>query len=794
MSPFFSLFRTRVIAIFSPQILLTVLFMAQTQGLAQTYVWDANNSSAGAQDGAGTWSVGAGNWFNQILALDNQLWVDGSHAIIGAGSGAAGTISVSGPVTVGNLTFNAAGSGNYTLGSTGVLTMQNSLVTVNAAATINTVLAGNTPWEKSGSEQLTLGGGSSNTHTGLFTVSAGRLELSKTGGATALAGDLAISSGAHLTFTALTTNQILSTANVTQSGALSVFNGTAPNTIARRVNQTLASLIITGGTFNAGAASDWNIGELRFDAGANRVFVGNSGAVVNVGSLSLTGMNGPSTSTSVNNGFTVFGNSQDRRTTLAVGSGGLNLAGSNINLQRGGTSAFGSRLILDGNLSTGGSTVSNIHRTGGEAVGETLVELSSTAGAVVRTFDIAGGGANLTVSVSITNGASSTAGILKTGDGTLTFSGTESNLFTGTTVVEQGVLILGKTAGTVAAVGDVIVNGGTLNLSQPNQFGPAAGITINGGTLGALGQAQTLAHFTYLSGSLVTSGNSGQIIVNGEVYLAGPSTFTINSITSAAPASWTVDRFTLTGETNMIVGGANGVGNPRTALTIGAGGLVLENRSISLYRGNAGTVINLTGPFSATGNSSIVIGSSGDVTPLVNLGATTREFNIINGTTTIGVEITGAGGLTKTGNGLLQLTTGNSHTGTTTVAGGTLAVGGTAGTLSGVSTLLVSQGGLLQNGSPVAANNNGIVNRLNPTASLSMSDGSFQLVSAASGNAHTQTLDSLSISGGSNTVTALAGTGATMTLTFGGANPYQHSAGAVNFVQNPGVGGSIVLT
>src|ERR1700744_737320 len=80
-----------------------------------TFVWDANTSTTGAQDGAGTWEVGAGNWFDQTSAAQNQLGRARNDTVFGAGSGPASFVALGGPVTANSLTFNATGSGNYTI-------------------------------------------------------------------------------------------------------------------------------------------------------------------------------------------------------------------------------------------------------------------------------------------------------------------------------------------------------------------------------------------------------------------------------------------------------------------------------------------------------------------------------------------------------------------------------------------------------------------------------------------------------------------------------------------------------
>ncbi len=89
---------------------------------ATTNTWDADTSTFGAQDGSGTWTANIAdtNWWNNADA--NTNWSNSASpdlTIIGAGSGAAGTITLGEPITVGHLRFNAAGSGSYTLDGNG---------------------------------------------------------------------------------------------------------------------------------------------------------------------------------------------------------------------------------------------------------------------------------------------------------------------------------------------------------------------------------------------------------------------------------------------------------------------------------------------------------------------------------------------------------------------------------------------------------------------------------------------------------------------------------------------------
>jgi autotransporter-associated beta strand protein len=89
---------------------------------ATTNTWDADTGTTGAQDGSGTWTANSSetNWWNNAGA--NTNWSNSATpdlTLIGAGSGAAGTITLGEAITVGHLRFNAAGSGSYSLDGNG---------------------------------------------------------------------------------------------------------------------------------------------------------------------------------------------------------------------------------------------------------------------------------------------------------------------------------------------------------------------------------------------------------------------------------------------------------------------------------------------------------------------------------------------------------------------------------------------------------------------------------------------------------------------------------------------------
>src|SRR5262245_49065066 len=90
------------------------VWLVSTPAQAAPFTWDANGIFGdGNQDGGGTWSTADANWNSgaAVVAWPNSVTNDDA-AVIGVGSGAAGTISASGTVNVNSITFNAPGSGN----------------------------------------------------------------------------------------------------------------------------------------------------------------------------------------------------------------------------------------------------------------------------------------------------------------------------------------------------------------------------------------------------------------------------------------------------------------------------------------------------------------------------------------------------------------------------------------------------------------------------------------------------------------------------------------------------------
>ena len=140
--------------------------------------WDANTGVTGAQDGGGVWDLATPNWWNGTANVTWNSAVAPPMTTFGTANAVAGTVTLGAAITISNLTFNAAGSGDYTIAGGGnALTIANTpvvSVAANCSPTISASVAGG-GFSKTGAGTLTLSG--ANTASGTFSISGGTLAL-----------------------------------------------------------------------------------------------------------------------------------------------------------------------------------------------------------------------------------------------------------------------------------------------------------------------------------------------------------------------------------------------------------------------------------------------------------------------------------------------------------------------------------------------------------------------------------------------------------------------------------------
>ncbi len=241
---------------------------------ANTIIRDRSSGSLGTlaltKNGAGTLDLSV---INAGTAYSGGLTVNAGTLGFGVATYAVGngTITLGG----GSLRYTATGSSNSTLTNTFSLTSAtNSSINVTdgtVALTLASAISGSGNLTKTGAGRLSLTGASANTNSGLTTVNDGKLQLNKTAGVNAIAGNLRIESSGTLLLSA--NNQVADTSNVTLSGG----------TIQRDsgITETFGNLDLTAASFinfGAGTVSSLNFGTYTgggFKLNVNSFLIGN---------------------------------------------------------------------------------------------------------------------------------------------------------------------------------------------------------------------------------------------------------------------------------------------------------------------------------------------------------------------------------------------------------------------------------------------------------------------------------------------------------------------------------------
>ncbi len=310
-----------------------------------------------------------------------------------------------------------------------------------------------------------------------------------------------------------------------------------------------------------------------------------------------------------------------------------------------------------------------------------------------------------------------TQGFVKLGEGWLTLQG-GANLYSGTTVVSNGVLFLNKPAGVTVIPGDLIIHSGATvsYTSAADQIASNSIVTIqSGGTLNLNNRSDTIDTLV-LNGGVVTN-NSG------------------------SPTLQVTNRFDVrSGEVHSILAGAGKVlikTTPGTVLLAAnnsySGGVLISNGILQIGGGDtSGT----------PGASGIAITNEAQLT--FNRGA--------GATLTVSGVISGSGSMAKLGDGTVALTGANTYSGSTTISNGVINLSSSSTLGNGTGPVNLS-GGTLNTTASRNANTAPVSNPINVGA-----DSAITTSSSAS------TVDL------NFTTSAISGTGDTLTFRNDGAN------------------------
>jgi len=383
--------------------------------------------------------------------------------------------------------------------------------------------------------------------------------------------------------------------------------------------------------------------------------------------------------------LTVNGAISNVATTLA-NSGTLDLQGATRNLGSITITAPGT-IASAGAISASGLTTSGL--TNGTATIDPDIIFTTTGD---KTLSIAAGGA-LDLNGSITNSASTTSRIAKTGAGTLVLSGAN----------DMGGLRVGATGSTPTDGGTVILEnkavGTQAQAIQHNYGNLIAGVALTGANAitnglsigGRTGAVAVLSgadmEFQGQSGFFRGTGTSGEFRVDFN------NTTTFGGGFAATFGGGSATGITVGGTGTMVIGGDSSLftDNLTFSNTLAAVQLASSNAlaAATIVSGAeklqfASTTINLGG---VTGAQNLVL-ETVDATPQ----AVALTFNNASTITNSGV-LSGSGSFNKAGAGSLVLAGNNTYTGTTTVSAGALIINGDQSAANGI--LSVSSGAKL---------------------------------------------------------------------------------------------------
>ena len=649
--------------------LLTVsllgLLAAPTQ--AVTYYWDVNDNSNGFGTAAGTWAVptltgtgwsdsptGASIIGSITTSTSDTLYFGTDVSTYGL---ATGTVTVSGAVSAGNITFGSQ-SGAITLsGGTINLGASSVITTNNSSNTISSVLAGSgAALTKSGAGNLTLS--AINTYTGGTVVTGGTLTLGNGGANGVISGSLTINQGATVNANAF--NWSLGYGG-TRSGAN--YSGTSVNSIAINgglLNFTTpisgsgtvtSQIVLTGGTIQ-GAFGWYNsytlTPTLQTIASSTRSTIdGISLRLSSSGTLTFDvakGTTADGDDLHVGGPITNAAGVPDNIGGQVVKTGAGTMVLSGNNTYTGSTTISNGTLQIGtgsnaGSLSPSSAIVNNgvlaFNRSDAITQGTYFASVISGAGSLVK---MGAGTLTLNGANTYSGGTTISAGALQIGDG-----GATGSLSTSGALVNNGVLIVNRSnaviqgtdfAAAIAGTGSLTKTGaGTLTLNGANSY--SGGTTISSGTL-QIGDGGT-------SGSLSTSGafvNNGALVFNRSNAIAQGTDFTSaaisgsGSLTKAGAGNLTLSAInTYTGGT-VVTGGTLTLGNG------GPNGVISGSLTI-----NQGTTVN------ANGNWSLGYGGnrSGATYPGTSVNSIAINGGLLNFTNTSSKNLTVASQIVLTG-------------------------------------------------------------------------------------------------------------------------------------------------
>jgi trimeric autotransporter adhesin len=457
------------------------------------------------------------------------------------------------------------------------------------------------------------------------------------------------------------------------NGGTTITTGTGNN----RLNIGSSGIQMNSGT---GAVNIGATGTQGVNMATNQSWANNSSSLLTVnraavddgaaaGTYTLTINGSGSGGVTMANGFSDIASASDatRLFALVIDSTGGNTTISGASTYTGGTTLTRGNLLLGNNASLGtgavalnGGKISSFSTASQAPTNNTTIGGNVTLGDAVNTgkLTFSGtmglGGATRTLTtdsvVEFSGVVGGGGGITKQGASTLTFLGASANTYTGTTTVNDGTLVLSKTAGVNAIAGGLTIGDGTnsdtVNLGASDQIADTVVVNMIGTASGQRGNFQLLG-FNETIGGL----SGGGQVQNASS--TADSVLTLNVANATTQTSSAVLRNTggsTTGSLSIVKtgGGTQILGGNMTytgVTSINEGTLAVTGSLL-----NSGAVlVNNGGSLSGSGSVGTVTLASGSVLrPGDSPGTLTAASSIWQGGATYSWEIDNATGLAGT--------------------------------------------------------------------------------------------------------------------------------------------------
>jgi fibronectin-binding autotransporter adhesin len=644
------------------------------------------SNTAGAKtltvNGTGTLILSGSNTYGPSAGTVGTILSGGGTLQVGTSTAlGAGDLSVAGNATLqsGAAVLNLAN--NVAIGSGVNATVDSQGNTLTLSGTISDI-GGTGALTKIGSGALVLSG--SNSYGGGTTLTNGILNVNSASSLGASTGNLTFNGGTlqlGATIASSSRNYVINsgkTATIDTNGSNLTHSGTI-SSVGSTNTSTTDGLVKNGaGTLTLGGANTYT-GQTSIGAGtlniANTLALQNSTLNYTAGTLAfdstvtaatLGGLTGSQALTLTNGASAAV--------TLSIGNNNLNTSYSGSIGGLGGITKVGTgTLTLTGSSNYAGATTT---------LGSSTSVLEIAAGAVI--------------------------------------SGTTAGINGGHLLIDGGTLTASASSNITSGSSQLLVTSGTANFNGGLTTDPGANngnlISVTGGQLNAasLFLGRTAANFGSQPGAGLTT--AGLYVNGGAVHITGALNMGTNSLSNSSvnarmdSGSITVDGTTTITQNNnrwsaLDINGGTFTSNDTTGAGVRIGGVRAGTANVNkITFGDAGQtggndVLSVTGGTLYVGSGGLVKGGTGAYTSTISLGAgavgaladwsSSMAMSLAGGTTiqaadasatahniALSGQVSGAGGLTKTGSGTLSLTGVNSYSGDTIVNAGTLLANG----------------------------------------------------------------------------------------------------------------------